>query len=274
MTKQVTPHSPKQPQALFWLLVLIIVPFLFYFRTKIQSFFYEKKQCSESRRHNWRSFDVAIPPGYSVHGIDVSHYSCSIDWEEVKKMNQNGVRVDFAYMRATRGLDLLDYEFSENWETAREANILRGAYHFFTFRDNPVEQAQFFLEHALIDKGDLPPVLDIEDDKKSDDRRLDKAIILRSIADWLKFVERQTGMRPMIYTNLDYYKRYIQGNFDAYPIWVASYKSKGNVTLPDKRPWFFWQFSEKARCNGISEPIDLNVFAGTIEQLRLLCKKK
>ncbi len=274
MTKQLTPHTPRQPQALFWLLVLLLIPFLFHFRMKIQSFFYEKKQCSDaSRQHNWQSFDVAIPPGYAVHGIDVSHYSCTIDWEEVKKMNQNGVRVDFAYMRATRGLHLVDYQFEKNWETAGEAKILRGAYHFFTFRDNAVAQAEFFLENVLIDKGDLPPVLDIENDKDMDDRKLKKADILRGIRDWLHIVERKTGMRPMIYTNLDYYKRYIEGNFNPYPIWVASYKSKGNVVLPDKRPWFFWQFSEKARCNGISEPIDLNVFAGTMAQLKLLTKK-
>ena len=72
MTKQIIEHAPKRPQALFWLLVLALIPFLFFFRMKIQSFFYTKKQCNESRRHNWQSFDVAVPPGYSVHGIDVS----------------------------------------------------------------------------------------------------------------------------------------------------------------------------------------------------------
>ena len=273
MTKQIIEHAPKRPQAFFWLLVLVLIPSLFFFRMKIQSFFYTKKQCNESRRHNWQSFDVAVPPGYSVHGIDVSHYSCTIDWEEVKKMNQNGVRVDFAYMRATRGLELLDYKFNENWETAREANILRGAYHFFTFRDNAIAQAEFFLQHALIDIGDLPPVLDIEEDKISEDRKLDKAVILRGIRDWLIFVERKTGMRPMIYTNLDYYKRYINGNFDGYPIWIASYNNIKGVTLPDNRKWWFWQFSDEARCNGVSERADLNVFIGNETQLAGICKK-
>lgn len=273
MTKQTIQHTPNRRQALFWMLILIIVPFLFFFRMKIQSFFYSKTQCNEPRRREWRSFDVAIPPGYAVHGIDVSHYSCFIDWKEVKKMNQNGIRVDFAYMRATRGLDLVDYQFPKNWENVRDAQILRGAYHFFTFRDNPVDQARFFLQNVPIERGDLPPVLDIENDKDVDDRRLNRDDILRGISAWLELVERQTGVRPMIYTNLDYYKRYIAGNFRAYPIWIASYKSVGTVALPDKKQWFFWQFSEKARCNGISEPIDLNIFAGTIEQLYGLCKR-
>jgi lysozyme len=273
MTEPSIQHTPNRIQALFWLLLLIFVPFLFVFRMKIQSLFYAKTQCEEPRRREWHSFDVPIPVGYAVHGIDVSHYSCLIDWEEVKRMSQNGRRVDFAYMRGTRGLDLVDYQFAKNWEAARDAKILRGAYHFYTFRDNPLDQARFFIEHVQIEKGDLPPVLDIEDDKDIDDRRLKKADILRGISAWLQYVEKQTGVRPMIYTNLDYFKRYIEGNFKPYPIWIASYKSIGNVHLPDNRQWFFWQFSDKARCNGISEPIDLNVFAGNIGQLQAICKK-
>ncbi len=247
--------------------------FFVLFQNENSKFFYTKNQCEEPRLRQWQSFDVAIPPGYAVHGIDVSHYSCGIDWEGVKKMNQNGIRVHFAYMRATRGLDLVDYQFSENWRTAGEAHILRGAYHFFMFRDNPVDQARFFLSNVPIDKGDLPPVLDIENDTDVDDKKLNRENILKGIAAWLYIVEKQTGMRPMIYTNLDYYKYYIAGNFPAYTIWIASYKSKGTVVLPDNRRWAFWQFSDKARCKGISEPIDLNVFAGTIEQLNGLCKK-
>ena len=240
---------------------------------KIQSFFYAKNQCEEPRRREWQWFETPIPPGYAVHGIDVSHYSCAIDWKEVKKMNQNGIQVHFAYMRATRGLDLVDYQFTENWETARRAQVLRGAYHFFMFRDNPVDQARFFLSHVPIHTGDLPPVLDIENDTDVDDRKLNRDDILRGIAAWLYLVEEKTGVRPMIYTNLDYYKRYVAGNFPAYSVWIASYKSKGSVVLPDNRQWSFWQFSDKARCNGISERIDLNVYGGTLEQLYGLCKK-
>ena len=273
MTKPIIHETANQPQAFFWLLILILVPFLFYFKMQIDGYFYTKNQCDEPRRRAWESFEVPIPPGYAVYGIDVSHYSCKIDWEEVKRMNSNGIQMHFAYMRATRGLNLVDYQFSESWQTAEEAHILRGAYHFYMFRDNPVDQARFFLSHVPIKSGDLPPVLDIENDLDVNDRKLNRDNILKDIAAWLYIVEKQTGMRPMIYTNLDYYKYYIEGNFPAYTIWIASYKSKGTVVLPDNRHWSFWQFSDKARCNGISERIDLNVFAGTVEQLYALRKK-
>ena len=80
-------------------------------------------------------------------------------------------------------------------------------------------------------------------------------------------------MKPMIYTNLDYYKRYISGNFDGYPIWIASYNNIKGVTLPDNRKWWFWQFSSEGRCNGVSERADLNVFIGNEAQLAGICKK-
>ena len=271
MTQQNT--HPSKRQLLIWLVLLLVIPAFFWYENNIAAFWYNRSQCAEPRRREWRNFDAPIPAGFAVHGVDVSHYSCTIDWDAVKKMNDNGRRVRFAYMRATRGLYLIDYQFDANWSNAKDANLRRGAYHFFTFSDDATQQANFFLKHARHEKGDLPPVLDIEDDKKSNDKSLQKSDILRGIQTWLDVVEAKAGVRPMIYTNLDYYKRYINGNFEGYPIWIASYDNLRGVTLPDKRRWWFWQFSDKARCNGISERIDLNVFTGTEAQLAGICKK-
>jgi lysozyme len=115
--------------------------------------------------------------------------------------------------------------------------------------------------------------LDIENDRKTDDSKLDKEKILRGVETWLKIVENETGVRPLIYTNLDYYKRYIAGErFQAYPVWIAGYSMK-NVKLPDGRDWWFWQVSESARVKGISEKVDFNVFSGNTWQLQAICKR-
>ena len=268
-----TTTKPTKFQYFLWLIGLVLIPIYFIYEKRIESYYYNKSQCDEPRQRAWQSFDVPIPAGYMTYGLDVSHYSCGINWTDVKKMNDNGRHISFAYMRATRGLHLLDYQFLENWTTAKEAQMRRGAYHFYTFRDDAEAQAAFFLKYVTIEKGDLPPVLDIENDKTSADNRLNRVEILRGIQKWLDIVERETGMRPMIYTNLDYYKRYISGNFTAYPIWIASYNNLKGVILPDNKPWWFWQFSEKARCKGISERIDLNIFAGSEAQLWAISKK-
>jgi lysozyme len=271
MTQQNT--RPTTAQIIIWVALILAIPAFFWYENNIAAIWYNRSQCAEPRRREWRSFDAPIPAGYAVHGIDVSHYSCEIDWEDVKKMNDSGHRVHFAYMRATRGLSLIDYQFSNNWSHAQDAKMRRGAYHFFTFTDDATQQANFYLKNVRFERGDLPPVLDIEDDKKSNDRNLQKGDILRGIQTWLNVVESETGMKPMIYTNLDYYKRYVNGNFDGYPVWIASYDNIRGVTLPDKRRWWFWQFSDDGRCNGISERIDLNVFTGNEAQLAGICKK-
>ncbi len=272
MSKRTVEHKPTSRQALLWLILLLFLPFTYTFRHKIEAFFYKKSQCQEPRRRTWRSYAVPLPVGYGAYGIDVSHYSCNIDWAGVAEMNERGVKVNFAFMRATRGTDFLDFQFSENWEGAKSARILRGCYHFFKFGENPYDQAAFFLKNVSFEKGDLPPVLDIENDKETDDAAMSQEKIQENIAIWLITVERATGLKPIIYANLDYYKRYISGKFPNHKIWIAHYDSQKNVRLPDGRIWSFWQTSDKARCNGISEKIDFNVFNGSEAELWGLVK--
>ena len=258
----------------FWLfLTLLFVLFgLEPLVHKIESYQYNKSNCTEPRRRTWQRFGIDIPKNYNIYGIDVSHYQCAIDWEKVKLMNDNGVRVRFAFFRATRGTSFLDFRFKENWEGAKSVGILRGAYHFYYFRENPIEQARFFCENVKVEKGDLPPVLDVENDKMTDDAKLPKEAVINSFKAWLQYVEKETGVRPIIYTNLDYYKKYIAYNFSEYTIWIAAYKVSNVGILPDGKRWWFWQVTDKARCNGISEPIDFNVFSGNTDELRLLLK--
>lgn len=272
MTKRTIQHVPTKWQALIWFIALLIIPFAYLFRNGIEAFLYDKSQCAEPRKRQWRSYNIPISPGYSVHGLDVSHYQCDIEWDEVKKMNENGIRIQFAFIRATRGISTLDFKFKDNWNGAKKVGILRGAYHFFFFNLDAAQQARHFLNNVEIEKGDLPAVLDIEFDETTDDKLLSKDAVLRSIATWLRIVEDETGVKPIIYTNLDYYKRYLNGLFPDYKIWIANYNNPRGVRLPDGKMWAFWQMSSKVRCNGISEPADFNVFNGSRQDLEKLLK--
>ncbi len=273
MTKRTIQHYPTKLQALIWFLALLIIPFVYIVENSLEAFYYNSTQCNEPRRRDWKNYNIPIPMSYTVHGLDISHYQCQIDWNAVRKMNVGGVKVDFVFMRATRGINMVDYQFKTNWKEAKKVGILRGAYHFYFFDKNPAQQAEFFLKHVNIEKGDLPPVLDVEFDEKTDDKLLPKEDILRGIKTWLTIVEHKTGVKPIIYANLDYYGRYISYRFPEHKIWIANYNNtKGNLTLPDNRKWSFWQLNTQARCNGISEPADFNVFSGNMEELRQLTK--
>ncbi len=196
-------------------------------------------------------------PDFDVHGIDVSHYQGNIDWETVAKQG-----VDFAFVKATEGLTYRDSLFCNNWDEMGNVGIPRGAYHFFRPTVSPYLQAYNFTQTVNLEIGDLPPVLDFE--VVGEQHRIG---IISNIQTWLSIVEEMYNIRPIIYTNQQLYRRYIQGNFDDYPIWIARY----NDDLPDMpfdQTWAFWQYGNKGNIEGISGDVDFNVFHGDLEALK------
>jgi len=84
--------------------------------------------------------------------------------------------------------------------------------------------------------------------------------IRKEITDWLGVVEKYYSVKPVIYTNIDFYSKYLQDNFDDYPVWIAHYLQPVKPRIDHK--WTFWQHSESGRVNGIKAPVDFNVFSG------------
>ncbi len=200
-------------------------------------------------------FEIEIPNGFEIHGIDVSKYQSTINWKEVKNMEVKNVKIGFAFIKATEGVGNVDNQFRRNWLNAEEQNICKGAYHFFIAGKNGRRQAANFIEIVNLKKGDLPPVIDIE---KS--FGISSVEIKKEVTDWLSVVEKYYGIQPIIYTNIDFYMRYIQNDFDNYPIWIAHYLQPVKPRIDHK--WMFWQHSESGRVNGINAPVDFNVFSG------------
>ena len=61
-------------------------------------------------------------------GVDVSSYQANIDMNKLKEQN-----IKFIYIKATEGSNMQDDRFAENWENAKKAELLSGAYHFFSY---------------------------------------------------------------------------------------------------------------------------------------------
>jgi lysozyme len=85
-------------------------------------------------------FNYPSAARFPIRGIDVSHHQGAIDWTAVK-----AARVEFAFIKASEGGDFRDREFARNWEAARKAGVVRGAYHFFTFCTPGLAQADNFV---------------------------------------------------------------------------------------------------------------------------------
>src|SRR4051812_45438591 len=103
---------------------------------------------------------------YPIRGIDVSHHQRDIDWAAVKASG-----ISFAYIKATEGADFKDSKFSENWNNSNAAQIVRGAYHFFTFGTSGESQAANFIAAVSSDANMLPPAIDLEFSGYNETRR-------------------------------------------------------------------------------------------------------
>ncbi len=200
-------------------------------------------------------FQIEIPTGYEIHGIDVSRYQSVVNWKEVKNMDDNGIKIGFAFIKATEGSSIVDEQFRRNWIQADEQNIPKGAYHFFIPGRNIHSQATNFIQIVNLKTGDMPPVLDVE---KSG--RLSVAEMQKEVKTWLVTIGNHYGIKPIIYTNIDFYQRYFQTGFEEYPLWIAHYLQPYKPRIEAK--WIFWQHNENGRVDGINGAVDFNVFNG------------
>jgi lysozyme len=211
-----------------------------------------------SRKAHYTRYDefgIDVPTNYSVHGIDVSKYQQVIDWPSVKAMEVDNIRLSFVFIKATEGNINEDRFFKRNWKKAKDAAMIRGAYHFFLATKNGKTQAENFISSVDLETGDMPPVLDVEQSYGVPPEKLRERV-----REWLIVIENFYKVKPIIYTNVDFYKRYLDEDFDDYPLWVAHYINKGKPRI--YRDWHFWQYSETGRVNGILNKVDFNVFNG------------
>ena len=190
-----------------------------------------------------------------MHGIDVSHHQDNIDWDAVKAMKVQEIKIDFVFIKATEGLGRVDNAFRRNWFNARQAGIPRGAYHYFLPSKSGKAQAENFIATIQPEKGDLPPVLDIEQTNGASVED-----IQQRAKDWLMMIEKQFKVKPIIYTNVDFYENFLAGKFDDYPLWIAHYLVQDKPRI--QRHWTFCQHNEKGHVNGIDANVDFNVFNG------------
>ena len=207
------------------------------------------------------AFGISMPVNFAIHGIDVSRYQDNIDWKAVSSMQDKEVKIGFAFIKATEGLDRVDGRFRQNWFKAKQTSLPRGAYHFFISSKSGKAQAENFIETVALKKGDLPPVLDIETANGAS-----VSDIQQRAKDWLERIESHYKIRPIIYTNVDFYKNFLKVKFDDYPLWVAHYYVKDKPAI--NRNWTFWQHNEKGRVNGVDAYVDFNVFNGDSTDFR------
>lgn len=198
------------------------------------------------------------PHRYDVHGIDVARFQDSVDWHAARAAG-----VQFAFIKATEGGDMLDPRFGDHWRGARSASIPRGAYHFFYFCTSAADQARWFVRHVPREAGALPPILDMEWNAFSPTcrKRPPGEIVRREAKVFLDMLERHYGQRPIIYTTPEFYRVNEMQQMDGEEFWLRSTAKHPREVYPSQQ-WSFWQYSGTGTVPGINGAVDLNAFSG------------
>ena len=222
---------------------------------------YRKKQAE-----NLACFKITIPDGYLVHGIDVSHHQKTISWEKIAAVQGGGKQIKFAFIKATEGASHKDLTYTHNWNKTRANKIIRGAYHFYLPRINSKLQANNYIKTVTLEKGDLPPVLDVEIRGN-----FPLPLFQKGVKNMLAELEKAYQLKPILYTSHKFYLDYLtDAQFEEYPLWIARYEK--HAPHRNKIPWHFWQHNNRGRIDGISGPVDFNVFIGDLEELKAMSK--
>lgn len=216
-----------------------------------------------------------------TNGCDISSWqndpntTAGIDF---KKMYKEGMR--FVYIRCTLG-DTNDREFFANWQGAKDAGLLRGAYHMHQFNLG-LSQCQRFITRIVNDPGELPPAFDLE---KGGIGVAKASAVLNRMREAMALIEtdmvlwdRPFGTKMMLYTNPDIIQNFLGNNLPAWllehELWIANY----GVTSPSLgwqyKRWLIWQYSD--RINGIkygveSKQLDGDVWNGDYNSLLKFC---
>lgn len=231
----------------------LAVAYYIYFRP----YLYRFRPC-----YGQRHYEICLPLGYSVYGIDVSRHQGTIDWKRLKREMPKEAPVSFVFIKATEGSDFTDANFKTNFEEAGKQGFIRGAYHYFGTQSTGMAQAEMYIKTVKLNKGDLPPVIDVEERPK------DKTRFLQELKIFISKIEEHYGVRPIIYSYKKFKERYLSESFfNKYPLWIAHYYVS---ELDEEIEWLMWQCSDMGSVPGIETNVDINIFNGNMEQLKSL----
>ncbi|MCX5289212.1 MULTISPECIES: lysozyme [unclassified Streptomyces] len=208
---------------------------------------------------------AASPP----KGHDVSSHQKNVDWSGAKA---RGAR--FVYVKATESTNYRNPYFSQQYNGARTAGIIRGAYHFaLPNKSSGATQAAYFVRNGgrwSADGWTLPPALDIEYnpyDSRHKCYGLSKAGMVNWIKSFSNELKQLTGRRPVIYTTTHWWNTCTGGSrafASDHALWIARHDSADAGSLP--AGWSFWTFWQYDNSGGL--PGDQNLFNGSQAQLR------
>ena len=168
---------------------------------------------------------------------------------------------DFVIIKATQGTGYINSKLAAQWLDATRKGLLRGAYHFPEYGNDPLADAKHFCDTIapFLEPGDIV-VLDHE--AASPPSPAHAAAWGRT---WLGDVQQRLHRRPWVYANLSFAAGGYCAGMGAYPYWCADPSSPAGKPRV-RGPFKTWVAHQYAETGGI----DRDVFNGSAADWRAL----
>ncbi|WP_127849129.1 GH25 family lysozyme [Lacticaseibacillus hulanensis] len=192
--------------------------------------------------------------------IDVSSHQ--------KGLNVSNVSGDGVIVKATEGVSYVNPLLTSQVAQTLNSGKVLGLYHYAKGKNGASQEAKHFLNYAVKYIGEVPFFLDFEEPS------MFSASGVAWAKQWLDYVDKSTGIKPMIYMNLNFennlnWDSVVLGN---YGLWIAQYNKSKHVSgftirnlSGNLRHWpasAMFQYTNVGRLNGWGANLDLDVFYG------------
>lgn len=195
-------------------------------------------------------------------GIDVSSYQGDINFQELSNSGYQHL-----YIRAGEGGTITDSRFYENQKGAEEEGLDYGFYYYLTAKN--VEEAKVQAAHfvGLIKdfSYSIRPAMDFEDFSGLTVEESNQIALT-----FLEYLEEETKVTPVIYTDAYSVKTRWDSTLSSYPLWVADYGHLAipeEYSLPENSVWSQWsayQYTDSALISGIDGHVDGDLFTSSV----------
>ncbi len=186
------------------------------------------------------------------------------------------ISADFIVEKATEGTGYVNPDCNPSYQEAKAAGKLVGVYHYGHPENDPIAEAEFFVNNIKGYIGEAVLALDYETNTN-----------VAWAKQWLDHVTNLTGVRPLIYMSLATANGVDWSPiWNDYALWVArywdmapdyNYDMSNAGPLPDvnwPQAYAMWQWTSTGRLDGYGGNLDLSVFYGDATAWRAFARPR
>jgi GH25 family lysozyme M1 (1,4-beta-N-acetylmuramidase) len=196
-----------------------------------------------------------------LQGIDISGY-------QPPSYSTSGL--SFVFIKITEGTSYVNPNWVAQRQVARDHGLVNGFYHYPHIANDPIAEADHFLNQINLVAGDIL-VLDWEwyGQKVTDDKGQD--ITNQRARDYrAKFIpylkSKAPGHKVIVYCDRNTWKTVDQTSYAGDGLWIADYVTAGQPRIQD--PWVFHQYSDAASQGGDADVANPALFPGGMTDLK------